>query len=254
MKNNDSKVIMISGAAGLIGSELSYQLAQENYKLLLGDISKKNLISLKNKIGNKNNFFFCGNLSLKSEINKFLKLGIKYFKKIDVAINCSYHKTKDWGTGFEKISQKNLNINLNNQLGGTIIFAQQIIKYFEKNKNGNLINFSSIYGSIAPRFELYKNLKIFCPIEYVATKAGIISITKYLAKLYKNKNIRINCISPGGIENRQPNIFIKRYQKFCSSKGLLKPSDLYNLIKFLISKDSQYINGQNIIIDDGFSL
>jgi NAD(P)-dependent dehydrogenase (short-subunit alcohol dehydrogenase family) len=254
MKNNDYKVIAISGAAGLIGSELSYQLAQENYSLILGDISKKKLISLKKKIGKKKILFFYGNLSLKSEINKFLKLGIKHFTKIDVAINCSYPRTKDWGTGFDKMSQKNLNINLNNQLGGTIIFAQQLIKYFEKKKNGNLINFSSIYGSITPRFELYKNLKISCPIEYVAVKAGIIAITKYLAKLCKNKNIRINCISPGGIVDRQPNIFIKRYQNFCSSKGLLKPSDLYNLIKFLISKDSQYINGQNIIIDDGFSL
>ena len=64
----------------------------------------------------------------------------------------------------------------------------------------------------------------------------------------------MNCISPGGIRNNQPNIFIENYNSSCNSKGLLDSEDLTGLILFLISDKSKYINGQNIIIDDGWSL
>ena len=92
------------------------------------------------------------------------------------------------------------------------------------------------------------------PIEYSAIKSGIISVTQYLAKYFKKKNLRINCISPGGIEDSQPILFKKRYKDSCLNKGLLKPKDITGTILFLIDESSQYINGQNIIIDDGWSL
>ena len=92
------------------------------------------------------------------------------------------------------------------------------------------------------------------PIEYSAIKSGIISISKYLSKYYRNKNIRVNCVSPGGIKGKQSNLFIDRYRKSCNSKGLLLGKDISNLILFLISEKSQYINGQNLIIDDGWTL
>jgi NAD(P)-dependent dehydrogenase (short-subunit alcohol dehydrogenase family) len=91
-------------------------------------------------------------------------------------------------------------------------------------------------------------------IEYSAIKSGIISITKYLAKYYKGNNLRINCISPGGIKDNQPKLFIKRYKSSCLSKGLLDAPDLFGLVNFLLTEESKYINGQNIIIDDGWSL
>lgn len=92
------------------------------------------------------------------------------------------------------------------------------------------------------------------PIEYSAVKSGIISITKYLAKLYKKNNIRINCISPGGIIDGQPKKFLKNYLKSTGTKGMLEPEDLNSAISFLLSDDSRYVNGQNIVIDDGWSL
>ena len=119
----------------------------------------------------------------------------------------------------------------------------------------SLILFSSIQGIQAPKFDHYRNLKITSPIEYSAIKSGIISISKYLAKYYKNKNIRINSISPGGIKDTsQPKLFVKRYKESCNSKGLLDGSDLSGLVLFLLSHQSKYITGQNLVIDDGWSL
>ena len=91
------------------------------------------------------------------------------------------------------------------------------------------------------------------PIEYTAIKSGIISITKYLAKLFIKKNIRVNCISPGGIESKQPVKFKKKYKKDCGNKGLLSASDIGSSLLYLISDNSKYVNGQNLIVDDGWS-
>ena len=87
------------------------------------------------------------------------------------------------------------------------------MKTFLKQKVGNLILISSIQGTQAPKFEHYKNLNMTSPIEYSAIKSGIISITKYLSKYYKNKNIRVNCVSPGGIDDKQSNTKVHVIQK-----------------------------------------
>jgi NAD(P)-dependent dehydrogenase (short-subunit alcohol dehydrogenase family) len=97
-------------------------------------------------------------------------------------------------------------------------------------------------------------LNIVSPIEYSAIKAGIIAITKYISKYYRKKNIRVNCVSPGGIKADQNDVFLKRYKKYCNSKGMLDGADVSKLIIFLISDESKYISGQNLIIDDGWSL
>ena len=87
-----------------------------------------------------------------------------------------------------------------------------------------------------------------------AIKSGIISITKYLAKLYKNRNIKINCISPGGIFDNQPKKFVKQYRQVCNSKGLLTAADLIPAFKYLLDEDNTVTTGQNIIVDDGWSI
>ena len=92
------------------------------------------------------------------------------------------------------------------------------------------------------------------PVEYTALKFGIVGIVKYFAKLYGKFNINVNCISPGGILNKQPKIFIKNYKDDCLVKGMLDPDDLNSALEFLMNENSKMVNGQNLIIDDGWSL
>ena len=144
--------------------------------------------------------------------------------------------------------------NLKLQLGGAILLSQQIMKYFVSQGHGNLIHMSSILGVAAPKFEHYEGTTINTMIEYSAVKSGIISITRWLAKYYKNNNIRVNCLSPGGILDQQPQSFLEKYRDSCTSKGMLDPTDIAGTVLFLLSDQSKYINGQNIVIDDGWSL
>jgi len=248
------KVIAITGASGKIGFTLAQILAKKNYNLLLGDINKKKISILKNKFS-KNIEYFSEDLTKTKNIEEFISFGKKKFKKIDSIVFCAYPKSKSWGKKFEDLEEESLKEDLYNQIGSTIIFCQKIIKYFIKsNINGNIILISSIQGISSPKFEHYNGTQMTSPIEYSAIKSAIIAITKYLSKYLRNKKIRINCVSPGGIKNNQPKKFINAYKKSCNTKGLLDPIDIGNLIAFLLSKKSEYINGQNIIIDDGWSL
>ena len=248
------KTIIITGGAGRIGSALAADLVKQGDKVLLGDINKSKLLKIKKKLNSKNIEIFQGDLTTKNNIDRFIKFGVKKFKNIHAAVHCSYPTSKKWGARLEDLEEIHLKNDLQNQLGGSIIFSQRIMKYFLKQKKGNLILISSIQGIQAPKFAHYKNLNMTSPIEYSAIKSGIISITKYLSKYYKNKNIRINCVSPGGIKDNQPKLFTKRYRQSCNSKGLLDGEDISKLILFLLSDKSKYITGQNLVIDDGWSL
>ncbi len=90
--------------------------------------------------------------------------------------------------------------------------------------------------------------------EYASIKSSLVFLTKFIAQRLKGTGVRINAISPGGVLDGQPDSFVNNYKKYCNSKGMLDPKDLAGAVRFLISDDSKYVTGQNIIVDDGFSI
>lgn len=246
MKN---KYILILGGNGKIGKPLAENLLYKDYSII--SIDKKFDKKLKSKKISYIQIDFMKKNSIKLLFNK-----IEKFNNIVGAVNCLYLKSRVWGTSFYKLDENIVRDNLYTQLGLPILLSKEICKYFLKNKikNGKLINISSVLGISAPKFEHYKNTKMTAPIEYSTSKSGIIAMTKYLAKFYKGKNLNINCISPGGIYENQPKSFIKKYKNICNKKGLLVGEDIVETIIFLLSNNSDFISGQNLVIDDGWSL
>ena len=247
-------IVAITGGAGLIGTAFSKAIIENGGRVIIGDISSKRGKDLQDEFGADKALFIKVNTSDTSSIDKFLELGKNHFGKIDSAIHCAYPRSEQWGTKFEGLKADELKDDLFNQLGGAILFSQRLISFYRDQGYGNLVHVSSIQGVSVPKFEHYEGTKMVSPIEYSAIKSGIISITKYLAKYCKNQNIRVNCISPGGILDNQPEVFLEKYNSTCSSKGMMDAQDLNGTIVYLLSNMSKYINGQNIIIDDGWIL
>lgn len=248
-------IVAITGGAGLIGASFAKAIVENGGKVIIGDIVGNRGEVLQDELGADNALFVELNTSDTESIDKFLETGKNYFGKIDSAIHCAYPRSEQWGTRFEELKAEGLKDDLFHQLGGAILFSQRLIPYFKKQGYGNLVHVASIQGVSAPKFEHYKGTSMVSPIEYSAIKSGIISITRYIAKYYKGENIRSNCISPGGIlDNNQPQSFLDKYNASCLSKGMMDASDLNGTIIYLLSDMSKYINGQNIIIDDGWSL
>lgn len=120
-------------------------------------------------------------------------------------------------------------------------------------KNGSIVNIGSIYGTVGPDFNVYNNTELTMPAAYSAIKGGVINFTRYLSSYYGKNNIRVNCVSPGGIFNNQPVEFVKNYENKVPMQRMGKPEDISPAVSFLLSDDSSYITGQNLIIDGGWT-
>lgn len=248
------KKILVVGGAGKLGQSISTNIANSGAIPIIADANEENLENLKFQLKSKKYYAF------KSKIENFLTIeecfskSIKLVGELDGIVYASYPKSKGWGSKIEDLNEDNLREDLFMQLGLPILFSRHAIDYFLKKGSGNLIHISSIQGVRAPKFEHYIETEMTSPIEYSAIKSGIISMSKWLAKYYKYKNIRINCISPGGIKDDQPKIFQEKYKKDCTNLGLLDSNHISSLVVYLLSDSSIAINGQNLIVDDGWSL
>jgi len=249
-----SKVILVTGACGLLGQQIVREIIEQNGCVLATDTNTDKATKLFNVLSSKQVKFTQMDITDVDSIDRAVAVGVKYFGTVDACVNSAYPHTAAWGTPFEELEMADLQENLKLQLGGAILLSQRMMKYFISQGHGNLIHMSSILGVAAPKFEHYEGTIINTPIEYTAVKSGIISMTRWLAKYYKNNNIRVNCVSPGGILDQQPQSFLEKYRDSCTSKGMLDPTDVAGTVLFLLSDQSKYINGQNIVIDDGWSL
>jgi len=254
VQNLRKKIVLIAGGCGKLGYSFTKSIILNNGKVILLDTDESKGKKIQSEFGRDRVLFFKCDISKAKQIDLCLFRGTRAFGKIDSAVNTTYPSSSKGKAKFENLNMKYLKNELGNHLGGAIIFSQRLIKYFLKQRHGNLIHISSVQGVKPPKFEHYIGTKMTAPIEYCASKSGIISMVQYLAKYYKGKNLRINSISPGGIFNNQSKKFILKYRKSCLNKGLLDPEDINGTLLFLLSDASKCINGQNIIVDDGWVL
>jgi NAD(P)-dependent dehydrogenase (short-subunit alcohol dehydrogenase family) len=247
-------VVAISGGVGLLGSAFSRTVVKNGGRVIIGDIKQKPGDRLVAELGEDRATFFQGDLTDVSVIDQFIQKGKEQFGRVEAAVHCAYPVSEQWGSRFEDLQPAGLEKDLFLQLGGSILFSQRMIRHFRGQGYGNLVHISSIQGVAAPNFDHYAGTEMVSPIEYSAIKSGVIAITRYLAKYCKGQNIRVNCISPGGLLNNQPQSFLERYKSDCLLKGVLDAEDLNGALLFLLSTQSNYISGQNIVVDDGWSL
>ena len=251
------KTILITGAAGRIGSACARSALKSGYQVVLADISSERLRKLRNTLepfDSENIFVVTGDVSSAEGIDEMIHRALEKVPSISMAIHCAYPVSKGWGACFEDIKEEDLFSDLNMQLGGAILFSQRILRLFKESGGGNLIHISSIQGIRAPKFDHYEGTNMTSPAQYSAIKAGIISLTKWLARYYSDSNIRVNCVSPGGILDSQPKEFLDRYRKSCTNIGMLSAESIASAVLYLMSDEAASINGHNFVVDDGWSL
>ena len=248
------KVVVITGACGLLGKTFVKALLDNSAIVVAADVNAEQLEKLKVETNSTDLYTTILDITSESSIKLAIAEIQKKYNKIDALVNNAYPRNKNYGNDLEKVSYKDFCENTDLHLGGYFLCMQQFALFFKQQGHGNVISMSSIYGVMPPRFEVYENAGFTMPVEYAAIKSGVIHLTKYFAKYYKGKNIRFNCISPGGIFNNQDENFLRKYNSLSLNKGMLDREDITGALVFLVSEASQYVNGQNIIVDDGFSL
>ncbi len=252
------KVVVVTGGAGLIGKEFIKAIAEEGATAVIADINPNAAELAASELATagmtgKVDWIGMDITSLESLQNSIASLKQKH-GKIDALVNNAYPRNGNYGREFFKVEYKDFCENIGLHLGGYFLASQQFASFFKSQGFGNIVSISSIYGVMAPKFEIYQGTPMTMPVEYAAVKSALIHLTKYMAKYLKGTGIRVNAISPGGIINGQPEPFLRKYDAQCLSKGMLVPSDLRGTLLYLLSDMSHFLNGQNIVVDDGFSL
>lgn len=252
-----NKIIVITGGAGFLGQQFCTAIAQQGGIAIVADINAEAATSAAAKI--EASYPGCAepatlDISSKESISTLISVLSDKYGHIDAIVNNAYPRNKNYGRKVEDVSYEDFCENVNLHLGGYFLVTQQFCKFFQKQGHGNIINMSSIYGMMAPRFEVYAGTPMTMPVEYAAIKSAVNHLTRYFAQYYKKEGIRINCLSPGGILDRQPEVFLQKYGTYCGTQGMLDSSDINGSLLFLLSDASKHVTGQNLVVDDGFSL
>lgn len=252
------KVIVVTGGAGRLGLEFASAIIENGGIVVIADVNKEigdtAVQTILEKYKTDRIEFVTLDISSPESLNTVISCLHQKYKRIDALVNSAYPRNKNYGRHFFDVKYVDFCENISMNLGGYFLSSQKFADYFKKQGYGNIINISSIYGVVAPKFEIYDNTPMTMPVEYAAIKSGLLMLTRYMAKYLKGMNIRVNAVSPGGILDGQPEAFLKEYKASCLNKGMLDKSDINGTLVYLLSDMSKYVNGQNIIVDDGFSI
>jgi NAD(P)-dependent dehydrogenase (short-subunit alcohol dehydrogenase family) len=258
------KTIALIGATGILGSEYVDLLAKSGANLVIGDIDIVNCERLAKKVKNDYGTECISvkvDITKEDQISKFYNKLHANFDALDVLINNAQVKPDNFYAPFEKYTKKTLMEVLDGNLAGVIISSQFACKKFLEQGFGNIINVSSIYGNVGADQRLYEGVKniyypdeVFSsPVSYAVSKAGIINFTRYLASYYREKNIRVNCLTPGGVYDNHDSIFLQNYSARTLLGRMADKTDYNGAILFLASEASSYMTGANILIDGGWT-
>lgn len=258
MNQLSDKVVIIVGGAGLLGKEFARAAASEGARVVIGELAVDEARRARDLLIAEfpRAFIACEEVDIRSaaSVEALIDRVSGSCGSIDGVVNCAYPRNKNYGRSLFEVTYEDFCENVSMHLGGYFLVCQKFSQFFKMQGRGTVVNVASIYGTMTPRFELYEGSAMTMPVEYAAIKAAIIHLTKYFARYLQGSGVRIVSLSPGGILNGQADAFVSRYNRLGLTKGMLDPRDVAGTLVFLLSEASQYINGQNIIVDDGISL
>ena len=241
MKNLENKNIIITGASGGIGNSIVQKLYDNGANILASGTNIERLEKLKTKFQNIEILKF--DISENDKIENFVENAIgKLGGNLDCIVN-NAGITRDNLAVRMNLDEWKKVIEVN--LTSTFLLSKFAIKKMLKNKSGKIINITSIVGHTG-------NLG---QVNYTASKAGIVAMSKSLAIEYAKKNININCISPGFIRTNMTEKIDEKFKEKLIEKipsaRLGEPEDIANAVLFLASKQSDYINGETLHVNGG---
>ena len=237
------KVIVVTGGNGLLGNQMVSSFREQGAIVIAADI----------QFETKHSDNLILDITNESSVNKGVSDIVSQHGKIDGWINNAYPRTKDWGNKLEDITFESWRQNIDMHLNGYFLCCKIVLEQMKDQNFGSLINMSSIYGLVGPDFTIYEGTDMTNSAAYSAIKGGINNLTRYLAAYYGPYQIRVNTVSPGGIFDNQPEMFVSNYNKKVPLRRMGAPKDIVAAIHFLLSDDSSYITGHNLLVDGGWT-
>ena len=257
------KTAIVTGALGLIGKNHCIALSEAGANVIVCDLDEAECKTFASSLPTKS-IGVGVDITKKDSVENLKTIVLKEFGKIDIlvnnaAINDMFENPQAAAeqSMFENYPidmwQKSLDVNVT----GTFLCSQIIGNEMAKTGKGSIINVASTYGLVGPDQSIYKrpdgSQSFYKSPAYPATKGAIVNFTRFLATYWGNKGVRINTLTPGGVENNQDEYFINNYSAKTPLGRMALPTDYKGAIIFLASDASSYMTGANLIVDGGWT-
>lgn len=250
---------LITGASGHLGRSMAFALSDLGANLILVDRDSKKLDELHKELEalfKSNLRVISCDLSMEIERKQLIESIIRDYDRLNILINnAAYVGTSNlngWSTNFELQNLDSWRDCIEVNLTAVFHLCQGLYPLIKISEGASIINIASIYGQLGPDWALYDGTSMGNPAAYSASKGGLIQLTRWLATTI-SPLVRVNSISPGGIERGQPDTFIDKYCLKTPLKRMASEDDLIGAVAYLASDLSSYVTGQNLMIDGGFS-
>lgn len=261
----EGKNAVITGGCGILGKHFSRGLAEAGAKVAVVDIQGQAAREWAAELGTSTGSECIGvecDVTCPESVRQMVETIRSSFTEIHVLHNNAAGKSQDLNAffaPFEKYSLEQWRSIMSVNIDGMFLVAQAFGKVMvAQGKGGSVIQTSSIYGVMAPdqriyEGSLYEGRMINTPAVYAASKAAVVGLTKYLAVYWAAHGIRVNTLSPGGVDSGQNDEFKNRYSHRVPMGRMARASELVGAMLYLASDASSYVTGQNLIVDGGLS-
>lgn len=247
------RVIVVTGACGLIGHTMTKAFNERGARLVLADIAKMKPEKAARELG-REAIGVSTDVASAEAVAALVKTTLDRFGRVDVLVN--NHQFKP--TGFleakaetfpEELWDQIIDVNLK----GTFLTCRDFGRVMIGQGKGSIINLASTYGVVSSNPALYKGNSLGNPIAYTASKGGVIMLTKYLAAYWSERGVRVNCITPHGVWNKHEKVFEDRYKSFSPMGRMMQPEEIVGPAVYLASDASSYTTGANLLVEGGWT-
>lgn len=247
------RVVVLTGACGLIGRTLARAFRDRGARLALVDVVTARPEALAAEIGGNSVGLPC-DVSAAGEVAAVVEEVLQRFGRVDVLVNSHHYKPKGFTdakaeTFPEELWDAIVNVNLK----GTFLTCREFGRLMLEQGKGSIVNLASTYGVVSSNPDLYENNSLGNPVAYSASKGAVIMLTKYLGAYWAERGVRVNCVTPHGVWNNHEPDFVERFARKSPMRRLMTADEVVGAVLFLASDASSYATASNVMIDGGWT-
>lgn len=259
------KVALVSGGAGFLGQQFSEALIEAGARVVVADIDQKNAAEFADVLEKQGGEAIGIGVDVTDEasVQNLMEKSTDHFGQLDILVNSAALDPKFEGnskqthaTSFEEFPLQSWKDALDVNLTGMFLTCQKAAKIMKNSGKGSIINICSTYGISGPDQRLYESLgepRLYKPVYYSVSKAGVLGLTRYIATYYEGTEIRCNALTPGGVERDHEQAFKDAYGKRTVMGRMAYPHEMKGAVVFLASEASSYMTGSNLVVDGGWT-
>lgn len=249
----DGKLALVTGGAGFYGTPISRALAQAGAKVIIASRNRDNCEARAAEFRDEGLDCVAEQFDMgkPESITSLCERIASTHGELDNLVNNALLRSP---THYDEATPEQWAAALQANITGIHLCTSAFSAGMRKRGSGSIINIASIYGVVAPKFQIYEGLDFSSPPDYPFHKGGLIAYTRYCASLFGPDGVRVNCLSPGGYYSGQAEVFVNRYNARIPLGRMAEDDDIAGPVVFLASEASRYITGANILVDGGLTI